>query len=198
MAVSSRSPALPSSFGLALFTGDASAATPLGSSTTTDGGGSFSLTWGGEYTCTNATNGVNPVVYLLSTGGKFQGSAAAAITANLVMMAALGQCSSLKANAATTFIFIDEVNTVGAAAALYTPYMTSPAANLSYGSGDAAAFATAFGNVAEYTNTSTGAAPGPSLPGGFYASSTEINTLSNILASCVNSTGGSAVRQQFQ
>ncbi len=58
---------------------------------------------------------------------------------------------------------------------------------------DAAAFATAFANVAQYTNTSTGTAPGPNLPSGYYASSTEINTLGNILAACVNSTGGSAL-----
>jgi hypothetical protein len=165
-------------------TGDGSAATPLGSSTTTASDGSFSLT--GKYNCTNATNGVNTLVYLLSTGGN---PGLSGTNANLVMMAALGQCSSLTSG---TFIFIDEVTTVGSIAALYSPYMTS-ATNLGSASGDAAAFATAFGNVAEYTNTATGTAPGPSLPGGFYASSTEINTLSNILASCVNSTGGSAV-----
>ena len=164
-------------------TGDASSATALGSSTTTASDGSFTLT--GKYLCSNATNGVNTLVYLLSVGGN-PGSGP---NANLVMMAALGQCSSLTSG---TFINIDEVTTVGSIAALYTPYMTS-ANNLGSAAGDAAAFATAFGNVAEYTNTSTGTAPGPSLPGGMYASSTEINTLSNILAACVNSTGGAAV-----
>src|ERR1035437_9379683 len=75
---------------------------------------------------------------------------------------------------------------------LYSPYMTS-AVNLGFNSAtDAAAFATAFSNVAEYTNTATGSAPGPSLPGGMYASSTEINTLGNILAPCINSAGGVA------
>jgi hypothetical protein len=165
-------------------TGDGSAATPLGSSTTTAGDGSFSLT--GKYNCTNATNGVNTLVFLLSTGGN---PGLSGTNANLVMMAALGQCSSLTSG---TFINIDEVTTVGSIAALYSPFMTS-ATNLGSAAGDAAAFATAFGNVAEYTNTSTGTAPGPSLPGGTYASSTEINTLGNIVASCVNSTGGAAV-----
>jgi hypothetical protein len=163
-------------------TGDGSAATPLGSSTTTASDGSFILT--GKYNCSNAVNGVNTLVYLLSTGGN-PGSGP---NANLAMMAALGQCSSLS-NA--TFIDIDEVTTVGSVAALYQ-YMTSPFA-LGSNSGDAAAFATAFGNVAEYTNTASGTAPGPSLPGGYYASSTEINTLGDIIATCVNSTGGSAV-----
>ena len=79
---------------------------------------------------------------------------------------------------------------MGAVAAL-SPYMTSTG-NLGYGSGDAAAFATAFGSVAEYTNTATGRAPGPSLPSGYYASSTEINTLGNIHRLVHQSTGGIA------
>ena len=164
-------------------TGDGSAATPLGSSTTTAGDGSFTLT--GKYNCSNAVNGVNTLVYLLSTGG----NPGSGTNANLVMMAALGQCSNLSS---ATFINIDEVTTVGSIAALYSPYMTS-ATNLGSSSTDAPAFATAFGNVAKYTDTTSGTAPGPNLPSGYYASSTEINTLSNILASCVNSTGGSAV-----
>ncbi len=163
-------------------TADGSAGAPLGSSTTTASDGSFSLT--GKYNCTSAVNGVNTLVYLLSTGGNPGGSGT---NANLAMMAALGPCSSLTSS---TFIYIDEVTTVGAVAALY-PYMTS-APTLGSGSSDAAAFATAFGNVSEYTNTTTGTAPGPNLPGGYYASSTEINTLSNIIAACVNSTGGTA------
>jgi len=163
-------------------TGDGSSAAPLGSSTTTASDGSFSLT--GKYSCTNAANGGSTLVYLVSTGGN-PGSGA---NANLAMMAALGQCSTLTSS---TFIFIDEVTTVGSVAALY-PYMTSYSA-VGSGSSDAAAFATAFSSVAEYTNTATGSAPGPTLPSGYYASSNEINTLGNILAACINSAGGSAI-----
>jgi Chitobiase/beta-hexosaminidase C-terminal domain/SdrD B-like domain len=163
-------------------TGDASAGAPLGSSATTAGDGSFSLT--GKYNCASAVNGVNTLVYLVSTGG----NPGSGTNPNLAMMAALGPCSSLTSS---TFIYIDEVTTIGSIAAL-TPYMSSYT-NVGSNSGDAAAFATAFGNVAEYTNTSTGTAPGPSLPGGYYASSTEIDTLGNIIAACVNSTGGSAI-----
>lgn len=162
-------------------TGDGSAGAPLGSSTTTASDGSFSLT--GRYNCTTAVNGANTLVYLLSIGG----NSGSGTNANLVMMAALGQCSGLTSS---TFIYIDEVTTVGSVAALY-PYMTSAQA-VGSGSSDAAAFATAFGNVAEYTNTSTGSVPGPNLPLGYYASSTEINTLGNVIAACVNSTGGIA------
>jgi hypothetical protein len=163
-------------------TGDGSAGAPLGSSTTTASDGSFSLT--GQYNCASAVNGANTLVYLVSIGG----NPGSGTNANLAMMAALGPCNSLTSS---TFIFIDEVTTIGSIAAL-SPYMTSYT-NLGSGSSDATAFATAFGNVSEYTNTTTGTAPGPSLPLGYYASSTEINTLGNIIAACVNSTGGSAV-----
>jgi len=163
-------------------TGDGSAVSALGS-TATGNDGSFSLT--GQYNCSNAPNGADTLVYVLSFGG----NPGSGTNPNLVMMAALGPCGSLTPD---TFINIDEVTTVGSIAALYSPYMTS-ALTLGSGLGDATAFATAFANVAEYTNTATGTAPGPALPGGMYASSTEINTLSNIVASCVNSTGGAAV-----
>jgi hypothetical protein len=162
-------------------TADASAATSLmTSSVQSDASGNFSLN--SKYTCPGSPANV----YLVATGGN-PGLTAGTNNTAITMMAALGLCSSLNSS---TFVFVDEVTTIGSVAALY-PYMTS-ATNLGSGSSDAAAFATAFSNVAEYTNTATGSAPGPSLPGGMYASSTEINTLGNILAPCINSAGGVA------
>jgi hypothetical protein len=162
-------------------TGDGSTGTLL-TSTNSDSNGNFTL---GTYTCP----GSDPFVYLTATGGN-PGMTAGTNNAAILMMAALTDCNTLKANAATTFVWVDEVTTMGAVAALH-PYMTSTG-GLGSGSADAAAFATAFGTVAEYTNSSTGSAPGPSLPAGFYASSTEINTLGNIIASCINTAGGVA------
>jgi len=103
------------------------------------------------------------------------------------MMAALGQCGALSAS---TYVVVDEVTTVASLAALHL-YMAS-ATNLGSGSADATSFASAFAAVNEYANTATGTAPGPSLPSGYYASSKEISTLGNIVASCINSTGGAA------
>jgi sugar lactone lactonase YvrE len=103
------------------------------------------------------------------------------------MMAILGNCGSLTAN---TGIWVDEVTTVAAVAALY-PYMNGYA-TLSSGTADLAAFDIAFASASEYANTTTGLAPGPNLPAGYYASTTEIYTLSDIVAACVNSTGGVA------
>jgi hypothetical protein len=162
-------------------TGDGSAATPLlTTAVQSDASGNFNIT--SAYTCPSGAT----EVYLVATGGN-PGLTAGTNNTAITMMAALGQCGSLSP---ASFIFVNEVTTVGSAAALY-PYMTS-ATNAGSGAGDAAAFASAFSQVASYTNTATGAAPGPSLPSGYYASSTEINTLGNILASCINSAGGVA------
>ena len=162
-------------------TGDGAPATPLLNQTVkSDAAGSFSIT--GDYTCPSST----ALVYLTATGGN-PGLSAGTNNPNLAMMAALGQCSQLSA---TTYIFIDEVTTVGTAAALY-PYMNGYAA-IGSGTADLNAFTTAFSTVNEFTDTAHGTAPGPTLPAGYYASSTEIDTLGNILAPCVNSAGGTA------
>jgi hypothetical protein len=181
-------------------TGDASSATPLIATTltTSDGTGQMnsnanagnannslpagSFTISGDYTCPSASS----EVYLVATGGN-PGLSAGTNNTAIAMMAALGQCGSLSSS---TYIFADEVTTIGSLAALY-PYMTS-ATNLGSGTGDAAQLASAFALVNEYTNTTTGTAPGPALPAGDYAYSTEINTLGNVVASCVNSPGGIA------
>ena len=178
--------------------GDGSAATPLILTTATTSDGSGSATDGNA----NAANSLNTLpagsftltsqyvcppqgaeVYLVSKGGN-PGLAAGTNNPALAMMAALGPCSGLTP---TTYIFIDELTTVGSVAALY-PYMTSYAA-IGSGTGDATALANAFAKVNEYTNTSTGAVPGPTLPASTYASSTEIDTLADVIAQCINSAG---------
>ncbi|MGA1984418.1 MAG: chitobiase/beta-hexosaminidase C-terminal domain-containing protein [Acidobacteriaceae bacterium] len=142
--------------------------------------GSFTIS--GDYTCP----GSDPLVYLTATGGN-PGLAAGTNNTAIVMMAALTDCNTLINNAATTYIFADELTTIGSLAALY-PYANSSGA-LSAASGQVTAFNSAFAQVSEYTSTSTGSAPGPGLPSGYYASSTEIDTLGDIVAPCVNSTG---------
>ena len=162
-------------------TGDASPATPLLTQTVfTDALGSFSIT--GDYKCPSST----ALVYLTATQGN-PGLATGSTNPNLAMMAALGPCGQLSAS---TYIWVNEVTTVGTVAALY-PYMTGYQTTGS-GTADLNAFQTAFSTVSEFANTATGTAPGPTLPSGYYASSTEIDTLGNILAPCINSTGGTA------
>jgi hypothetical protein len=162
-------------------TGDGSSSTSILNATVmTAADGSFSLT--SEYNCPSS----NPDVYVTAVGGN-PGLGTNGNNPSLALMAALGPCDSLAAN---TFISINEVTTVGSLAALY-PYASGVGA-IGSAAGDASQLNAAFGAVAEYTNTATGSAPGPNLAAGYYASSTEINTLADVLSTCINSGGGVA------
>ena len=182
-------------------TGDGSAATPLLSATvtTSDGSGNASnsnanagngynslpagsFTLNSAYTCPSSS----AEVYLTSTGGN-PGLASGTNNQALAMMAALGPCSGLSS---TTFVFVDELTTVGSIAALAN-FMTSYSA-IGSGTADVSSLQAAFSTVSEYTDTSQGIVPGPTLPAGYYASSFEIQTLGDAVSACVNSAGGSA------
>jgi hypothetical protein len=162
--------------------GDGSAATSLLTQTVmTDAGGNFNLSPGGTplYSC----NGISEV-YLAATGGNPGGNGA---NANLAMMTALGPCSALTQG---TFIFVNELTTVAGVYAL-APYMTS-ITNVGSGTSDAAALASAFTLAGELVSTSTGTTPGSGVPSGYTVPTTTLNTLADIVAACVNSTGGVA------
>jgi cardiolipin synthase A/B len=158
--------------------GDGTAATALlTSAVTTDANGNFSFS--GPYSCSGATP-----VYLTATGGQ---PSPAVTNANITLMSALGTCSSLST---ISFVQINEDTTVGAVAAL-APYMTS-ATSVGSGSSDASSLASAMSLATEFINFTTGQAPGTNVPSGYSVPITLINTLGNILASCVNSSGGVA------
>ena len=166
--------------------GDGSSATPLGSPTTTNASGGFTLT--GDYTCP----GSNPLVYLLATGGN-PGLALGTNNTAIDLIAALGSCNSLSS---TTAINLNEVTTVAAVAAL-SPYMTSLTCTtaptcIGSGTSDASGLAAAFTLASQYANTATGTSPGTSVPAGDAVPSTLINSLAGIVSACVNTTGGVA------
>jgi len=161
-------------------TGDGSAAATLGSSVTTDSTGSFTLS--GKYTCP-----VNPtLVYLVASGGN-PGLTLGTNNPQLVLVAALGLCSSLTSS---TYITVNEITTVAAIAALY-PY-TSSASAIGSGTSDASAFSNAFTLASEFASTSTGSAPGTGVPSGYAVPTSLINTLADIISACVDTSGGSA------
>jgi len=156
--------------------GDGSASAPLLTSTvTTDANGNFSIT--GMYSCSSATQ-----VYLVATGG----NPGSGTNANLAMMTALGPCSGLTSG---TFVYVNELTTVAGVSAL-APYMSSLTA-VGSGTSDAGALASAFTLAGELVATSTGMTPGVNVPAGYAVPTAEISTLGNVLASCINSTGGS-------
>jgi hypothetical protein len=167
--------------------GDGSGATPLLPVTnpvTSDANGNFAF--GGDYSCANATE-----VYLVATGGNPGLQPTTQVPSptnpNLVLMAALGPCTSLGAQ---TFIQINELTTVAAVVALQ-PYMTGFAA-VGSGTSDAAALAQAFTLANELVGYSTGSSPGVGVPAGMAAPTPLLNTLADMLAACVNSGGGIA------
>jgi hypothetical protein len=161
--------------------GDGSAAQPLIAGVVfTDMGGNFTIT--SDYTC--PVSNPDADVYLVATGGN-PGLQTPTDNLALAMMTALGPCSGLNAS---TVAQVNEETTVGSLAALY-PYATSFAA---IGASNSDALVNAFARVNEYVDVTAGAVPGPALPAGYYASSVEIATLSDIVATCVNSSGGVA------
>ena len=143
---------------------------------TTDGGGGFNIT--GDYPCTAGQQ-----MYLVATKGDPGGG----VNNNLALMAALGDCANLSAS---TNVIMNEVTTVGSAFAL-APFMTS-ITQLSSSANNATGLAHAFASVNKLVNIAGGSSPGSALPAGATAPSSEIYTLANLLALCVNSQGGTA------
>jgi streptogramin lyase len=146
---------------------------------TTDALGNFTITR--DYTCPTAST----EVYIVSTGGN-PGLVAGTNNSALAMMTALGPCGNLSAS---TFIWIDEVTTVASVYALTAFMSTGGGAKLGASSTNAPGLTNAFAAVNNLVSTTLGMAPGPKLPPGATAPTTELNTLADILAPCVNSNG---------
>jgi hypothetical protein len=163
--------------------GAGSAATLLASVMTNQSGG-FSLASAGVplFSCTNTTE-----VYLTATGGN-PGSYTG--NSDIALMAVLGPCGGITSG---TTIVINELTTVAAVAAL-GPYMTSYN-SVGAPQGDPGAITNAFGIAEVLASTSTGTSPGAGGTVGVFSSTAPtalMNTLADIVASCVNSAGGAA------
>ena len=166
------------------ITGLKSAATPLiGATVTTDQNGNFSIT--GDWNCTTntAAYGVNPLLYIVASGGN-PGISSGTNNMAVNMTAALGPCSGINAS---TFISLDELTTVAAAYAL-APFMAD-VAHVGAQGANPTGLINAFNTANLLVNTTTGAAPGSALPVNATAPVSELNSLADVLAACVNSTG---------
>ena len=137
--------------------------------------GSFSIN--GDYTCSSAT----PTTYLLAVGGNPGSGNNPAAT----LLAGLGDCTG--SGFASTYAVDNEVSTIAAAYAL-AGIMTDPTHVSTSGSALALTEkkGRALGNL--YTQ-STGVALAATPAGSGTVPQSEINTLANILAACINSTG---------
>ena len=98
----------------------------------------------------------------------------------------LGPCSSLSA---ANPIVVDEVTTVGSVWPL-AHYMKSP---VNVGSArDDPAFVSAIDSVPEFVNLAQGSSPGIATRTSYFAQSSKLYSLADVLSNCVNSSGGSA------
>jgi len=146
----------------------------------TDAGGNFAIS--GLYNCPTSSS----LVYMLALGG----DAGAGTNNALAMMAALGNCVTLKANGATTFISLNEVTTVGAVYSL-APFMTNAIA-IGAPTSNLIGITNAFGSVTNTVSNTYGAANAITHGGNGIVPTLLINTLADVIASCVNSNGSMA------
>lgn len=154
----------------------------LGAYVTSDNNGGFSIT--GDYSCTPGSQ-----VYIYAAGG----NPGAGVNSALGLLAILGECpDSGNFLAATPFISVNEVSTVAAAYA-FAGFATDATHVSSSGTPLAKrGIANAFANAANFADLATGAALAVTPAGNGTVPQIKINTLANILASCVNSTGPSS------
>jgi lysophospholipase L1-like esterase len=151
----------------------------VGAYVTTDSNGNFSVS--GDYSCTPGAG-----VYLYALGGNAGGGTNSAAG----LMAVLGSCPGAGTFSGTVpFVVVNEVSTVAAAYAM-ADFATNATGVWSTGTTLAqTGIANAFANAANLVNLSTGVALTATPGGNVTVPQAEINTLGNILAACVNSTG---------
>jgi hypothetical protein len=165
----------------------------LSTPVTSDASGSFSIT--GDYTCPSSTS----QLYIVGTGGN-PGLAPGTNNAASVLMTAVGTCTlygsqyTLNPN---SFIFINEATTVASVYAL-APFMTPGTTQVGTSSTNSPGLANAFLTVQNLVNTTTGAPLATTPAGNGTVPQAELDTLANILASCVNSNGVNATCASLQ
>ena len=152
----------------------ASSTALISSQVQTLGDGTFSIT--GDYSCADATQ-----VYIVASGG----DPGAGANPYSTLATALGSCSSLSSS---SYISINELTTVAAAYAL-APF--AGAAYTSIGSAGSVGLPNAFLTAATLVDPAAGTV-NTSLPSGLTVPVAEIDTLADILASCVNSNGSAS------
>jgi len=175
----------------------------LTSGTAKDGSGNYyvatgsdgSFTISGDYTCTAGQQ-----VYVYSVGG--DPGLGTGVNTAAGLMAVLGSCPTggnfLSGTTPISYVVVNEVSTVAAAYAM-AGFATDATHVGSSGTTLAlTGIANAFANAANLETLGTGVALATTPAGNGTVPQAEINTLANILASCVNSNGaGSACSTLF-
>jgi hypothetical protein len=146
---------------------------------TTDSGGNFNIT--GDYSCPGST----AQVYIYSLGGN-PGSGTNSAAG---LLAGLGTCA---VPITASFILVDEVSTIATACAI-AGYGTDATHVSSSGSALAlTGIANAFATIPNLETLDTGQALATTPAGNGTVPQSEINTLANILAACINAASSSS------
>lgn len=163
----------------------------IGNYVLTDAIGNFSIS--GDYTCTSGQQ-----VYLIALGGN-PGLPPGETNPALALMSAFGACPEGQTNFASTvpYVSINEVTTVAAVYAL-SGFMTD-ATHLGYANSTGAqqGIANAFRTVTNLVDLSSGNARIHNVAGNGDVPQSEVNSLANLLVTCVNSDGGSGCAPLF-
>jgi len=120
------------------------------------------------------------MVYAVSRGGTVQGQNGA--NSNIALMSAVGSCGQIAAGSA---IVVNELTTVAAMYALNQFYVSATAIGAS--ATNATGMSNAFQAAATLADVVKGSSPGPMLPGNAGSPAVRMNTVANILNSCVAS-----------
>ena len=162
--------------------GASTALLPAGA-VTTAADGTFNVTV--SYTCPTGD-----YLYIVATGG----NAGAGVNNNLAMMAGLGLCGGTYKP-----LSINELTTVASAYAL-APYMADYLHAGYNGTtvNGLTGIANAFAMIGSLVNIGTGATPGASAPANATMPNAQLNTVADIIATCVNTnTAGVACTELF-
>jgi hypothetical protein len=155
---------------------------------TTDANGNFSIT--GVYSCTAGQQ-----VYMYAVGG----NPGAGTNNGAALMAVLGNCPGSNFAGTISFININEVTTVAAAYAMSG--FAIDATHVSASSTAHTGLKNAFANAANLASIAAGTAATTTVGLNGTPPTSEINTLANALAACINSngavTGGTACSTLF-
>ena len=152
---------------------------------TTDSNGDFTIT--GDYTCPSASS----QVYIYSVGG----NPGAGTNSAAGLLAGLGACSTLLSESSSfPFIFVDEVSTIATAYSIAG--FATDATHVSSSNSTLAlqGIANAFATVHNMETLSTGVALATTPAGNGQVPRSEINSLADFLAACLNSTGPSSTQ----
>jgi hypothetical protein len=147
-----------------------------GGNVVSDSSGNFGIT--GQYTCPTAAT----QIYLIATGG----NTGSGVNSKAVLMSALGNCGNLSNS---TFVNVSEVSSIAAVYAL-AQFMTPGTVMVGTSSTNVTGLQNAFATVNNLVDGATGVALSTTPSGNGIVSQSTVNTLSNIMAACINTTGG--------